>query len=250
MFTPDAAQLDELQGWYTEMATLGVPPPLVPPQTALKAYAESARADVAQPGATRMVVVTCPTCAWQCQAAIPATFSGVSSIQCPNCSSSFAMQIRANASCPPPLGGFPAAGASAQLGGAFPPAGAPGAAAPPLNPTPLPLPPLGSPQQLQSMANSQQLSPQQLQSLANPQQLNPQQLPPLAFPQQLAMQQQQQQMQQQMQQQQMQQQQHQQHQQQMQQQQQQQLMQQQIMANHPLMMAPIMPPQVTERPQP
>eukprot|EP00964_Phaeocystis_antarctica_P011320 scaffold6246_cov32-Phaeocystis_antarctica.AAC.1 len=68
-------------------ATLGVPPPLVPQQVALKAYAESARADVAQPGATRMVVVTCPTCAWQCQAAIPATFSGVSSIQCPNCSS-------------------------------------------------------------------------------------------------------------------------------------------------------------------
>ena len=106
------------------------------------------------PGGTRMVLVACPSCSWQCQAGFPAAIGGVYTIQCPNCSSSFVMQIQPNASSTSVLsstGAFPPGGAAPPVG-ALPPAAAPGAA-PPLNPTPLPLPPLAPLPQLPSLAN-------------------------------------------------------------------------------------------------
>ena len=106
------------------------------------------------PGGTRMVLVTCPSCSWQCQAGFPAAVGGVYTIQCPSCSSSFVMQIQPNAcstSVLPSTGAFPPGGAAPPVG-ALPPAAAP-VAAPPLNPTPLPLPPLAPLPQLPSLAN-------------------------------------------------------------------------------------------------
>ena len=130
------------------------------PQQLNGVYADAAQANVA-PGGTRMVLVACPTCSWQCQAGFPANLGGVYTIQCPNCSSSFVMQIQPNAcstTVPSSTGAFPPVVAT-PLVGALPPVGAllPAAApvaAPPLNPTPLPLPPLGSVPQLPSLANA------------------------------------------------------------------------------------------------
>ena len=101
-----------------------------------------------------MVLVACPSCSWQCQAGFPAAIGGVYTIQCPNCSSSFVMQIPPNAcgtSVLSSTGAFPPIGAAPPVG-ALPPAAAP-VAAPPLNPTPLPLPPLAPLPQLPSLAS-------------------------------------------------------------------------------------------------
>ena len=82
------------------------------PQQLNGLYAEPAQAN---PGGTRMVLVACPTCSWQCQAGFPAAIGGVYTIQCPNCSSSFVMQIQPNASSTsvlPSTGAFPPGGAA------------------------------------------------------------------------------------------------------------------------------------------
>eukprot|EP00320_Phaeocystis_rex_P009039 CAMPEP_0119063624 /NCGR_PEP_ID=MMETSP1178-20130426/6906_1 /TAXON_ID=33656 /ORGANISM="unid sp, Strain CCMP2000" /LENGTH=691 /DNA_ID=CAMNT_0007044997 /DNA_START=21 /DNA_END=2096 /DNA_ORIENTATION=+ len=199
------------------MASAEIGPACIEPKV-LQAYGEGGKADVAPMAATRVVVVACPTCGWQSQFGIPATLTGVSSTQCPNCSTAFALQVQPGQHLLP-LGNYPTATGTAGL------------AAPTPSPKPVERQSLAATTQPQSLAAPTQAQPltappqqsfasPQLQSLANPQQS------PLPCPQQLASQLQQLQQQQQL--------------------VQQQLV-QQMLHNHPLMMAPIMPPQVTKR---